>query len=253
MKNNEIVNLIISKVKSGENFNVDEILETISLNNDFSEISGLVNSINAQNAQKRKYYNSIILSKIVTQTAEWFKSEEGTEWMKSQKKNWSNEKIGKNIFGWQKSFYYKLLKMGELSDQIFLAFDSHCDSNPDDNLNRSIANLLRFSRTYSLEKSDDKSIMEKELLRFKKIVLYQKRKLISSESIQLFDYIVNKIDSKISNSSKNIEKTHTTESNFEEYKDEPLPLSEARSLKYIQFELLNELREIKGLLNNKTI
>ena len=105
MKKDQIINLILDKIKSGENFNFEEIQDSITLNNDFSEISGLVNSINAPNAQKRKYYNSIILSKIVAKTVEWFKSDEGKEWMNSQNKKWTNEKIGKNIFGWQKSFW----------------------------------------------------------------------------------------------------------------------------------------------------
>ena len=249
MKNNEIVNLIISKVKSGENFNVDEILETISLNNDFSEISGLVNSINAPNAQKRKYYNSIILSKIVAKTVEWFKSEEGHEWIKSQKKSWSNEKIGKNIFGWQKSFFYKLLKMGELSDQIFLAFDSHCDSFPDDNLSRSIANLLRFARTYKFEKNDDKSIMEKELNRFKRTVLFRKKNLISSKSIQLVDEIISLIDLTILNSSIEIKEKSNTKIIKDDFED--ALLLEAKNFRNVQYELLYEIREIKELITNK--
>lgn len=205
MKKNDLVNLILEKVKSGDN--IDEILETISFNNDFSEISGLVNSINAPNAHKRKYYNSIILSKIVAQTVLWFKSSEGKEWMKSQNISWSNEQIGNKVFGWQKSFFYKLLKMGELSDQIFLAFDKHCDSFPDDKLNRSIANLLMFSRTYNFEGGKDKSILEKELIRLKKLLLNQKRKLISSESFKLVDDLASIIDSTISNSRKKQMKT----------------------------------------------
>ena len=230
MKKNDLVTQILDRVKSGENFNIDEILENISLNNDFSEISGLVNSINVPNAQKRKYYNSIILSKIVVQTVDWFKSDEGKKWMKSQSKSWTNEKIGKNIFGWQKSFFYKLLKMGELSDHIFLAFDKHCDSFPDDKLNRSIANLLKFSRTYKFEKSDDKSILEKELNRFKKFVLYQKRKFISSESIHLVDEIITLIDSTILNASNKIIDNPAANLNIDDFEDEPLSL--ARKLRY---------------------
>ncbi len=238
MKKDQLFNLILDKIKSGENLNIDEILETISLNNDFSEISGLVNSINAPNAQKRKYYNSIILSKIVAQTVDWFKSDEGKEWIKSQNKSWSNEQIGKNIFGWQKSFFYKLLKMGKLSDQIFLAFDTHCDSFPDDNLNRSIANLLKFSRTYKFDRNDDKSIQEKELNRFRKFVLYQKRKLISSESIQLFDEIVSKIDSSISNASNKILDNPFGKINNDDFEDDPL--SEARKKRNIRIGIKKE-------------
>lgn len=208
----------------------------------------MVNSINAPNAQKRKYYNSIILSKIVAQTVDWFKSDEGKEWIKSQNKSWSNERIGKNIFGWQKSFFYKLLKMGELSDQIFLAFDKHCDTFPEDNLSRSIANLLRFSRTYKFEKSDDKSIMEKELNRFKKIIMFRKRNFISSESIQLVDEIITLIDSTISNSSKKTTEISNTNIHQVKYEDVYESLSEARKFRYMQYELLNEIKE---LIKNK--
>jgi hypothetical protein len=77
MKGNDLFNLILNKIKAGEIINIEVIQETLDQNNDFSEVRNLVFNLNATNAQKRKYFNSILLSKIVLKTFEWFKSQEG--------------------------------------------------------------------------------------------------------------------------------------------------------------------------------
>jgi hypothetical protein len=194
MKGNDLFNLILNKIKAGEIINIEVIQETLDQNNDFSEVRNLVFNLNATNAQKRKYFNSILLSKIVLKTFEWFKSQEGLRWMESKNLNWTNEEIGKNIFGWQKSFFYKLLRTAKLNDKTLIAFDKYCETNPDNGLNRSIENLLKFARTFKIDDDSNVSVLEKELKKFKRIVSYQRRIFRSLESIKLAEEIISKID-----------------------------------------------------------
>ena len=149
MKKNEFFDLILSKIKSDEPLNIEDIQSKILQSNDFSEVSHLVYNPQSLNAQKIKYYKSLILSKVVQQTVEWFNSEEGSNWMISKRVNWSNEQIGKNIFGWQKSYFYKLLRVSKLNDIVLIEFDKYCESKSDSNYNRSIENLLKFSKIFN--------------------------------------------------------------------------------------------------------
>ena len=194
MKGNDLFNLILNKIKAGEIINIEVIQETLDQNNDFSEVRNLVFNLNATNAQKRKYFNSILLSKIVLKTFEWFKSQEGLRWMESKNLNWTNEEIGKNIFGWQKSFFYKLLRTAKLNDKTLIAFDKYCETNPDNGLNRSIENLLKFARTFKIDDDSNVNVLEKELKKFKRIVSHQRKIFISLESIMLAEEIILKID-----------------------------------------------------------
>jgi hypothetical protein len=85
----------------------------------------------------------------VVKTTGWLYSSEGAAWMKSQGLRWSNEDIGMNIFGWQKSFFYKLLKAGKLKDEVLVAFNEYCDNTGagEKKINRTIENLLRFAKS----------------------------------------------------------------------------------------------------------
>lgn len=251
MKKNEQLNLILDKIKSGEELNFEAIKDKIYQNNDFSEISGLFFSISAPNAQKRKYFNSIILSKMVFKIVEWFKTAEGEEWMNSKNVLWSNEEIGNNIFGWQKSYFYKLLKMGQLSDEVLIAFDKHCETHIENGLNRTIENLLRFAKTYNLQDDNINSVLKNELDKLREIVTYQRQKFISPESVQLVDEVVSKIDSIISSlTTKTTENSHIIKNNHE-YQEETL--SKAREHKQLRMEIIKEFSHNKMNPDSKKI
>lgn len=203
MKKNELFNQILDKIKSGDELNFAAIKDRLYQNNDFSAISRLNINLNVPNAQKRKYLNSIILSKTVLMTEEWFKSKDGREWMKSQNVNWSSEQISLQIFGWKKSYYHKLLRTARLSDETLEAFDQYCENHPKGDSNRTIENLLKFSITKIDYEDNYNTRLVNELKKFKLVIVNQRTKFIHKESIQLSDEIISKINVIISSSKDN--------------------------------------------------
>lgn len=100
------------------------------------------------NAQKKKFENSLQLAKAVKESFNWFSSEEGKAKCNEEGISWSNEEFFKKVFGWQKSFSYKLLKVGKLEDTIVEKFNQKCtevEARGEEAV-RSIENLLKFAK-----------------------------------------------------------------------------------------------------------
>jgi hypothetical protein len=100
------------------------------------------------NAQKKKFENSLQLAKAVKESFNWFSSEEGKAKCNEEGISWSNEEFFQKVFGWQKSFSYKLLKVGKLEDAIVENFNQKCievEARGEEAV-RSIENLLKFAK-----------------------------------------------------------------------------------------------------------
>jgi len=100
------------------------------------------------NAQKKKFENSLQLAKAVKESFSWFSSEEGKAKCNEEGISWSNEEFFQKVFGWQKSFSYKLLKVGKLDDTIVEKFNEKCaevEARGEEAV-RSIENLLKFAK-----------------------------------------------------------------------------------------------------------
>ena len=100
------------------------------------------------NAQKKKFENSLQLAKAVKESFNWFSSEEGKAKCNEEGISWSNEEFFQKVFGWQKSFSYKLLKVGKLDDTIVDKFNQKCaevEARGEEAV-RSIENLLKFAK-----------------------------------------------------------------------------------------------------------
>lgn len=100
------------------------------------------------NGQKKKFLQTLQLSKLVLNTVNWFSSEEGKQICANEGIAWSNEDIANKIFGWQKSFFYKVLKAGKLDSEVVDNFNTKCDeaeANGQD-ANRSLEGLLKFAK-----------------------------------------------------------------------------------------------------------
>ena len=100
------------------------------------------------NAQKSKFTNTINLSKLVVKAHEWFTSDEGKAVFREEGVTWSNEEFGKKVFGWQKSYFYKVLKAGKLEQSVVDLFNEKCDEAEaaGQDPNRSLEGLLKFAR-----------------------------------------------------------------------------------------------------------
>jgi len=100
------------------------------------------------NAKKKKFEQTLALSKLVTQAVAWFQSEEGKRACAEEGISWSNEEIGLKVFGWQKSFFYKVVKAGRLEADVVETFKTKCDEAEAQGQepNRSLEGLLKFAK-----------------------------------------------------------------------------------------------------------
>lgn len=100
------------------------------------------------NGQKKKFEQTLQLSKLVVSAVNWFESEEGKTVCAEEGITWTNEEIGNKIFGWQKSFFYKVVKAGKLESEIIESFNTKCteiEANGNE-ANRSLEGLLKFAK-----------------------------------------------------------------------------------------------------------
>jgi hypothetical protein len=131
--------------------NLPNVKASLQLN----EVKKIQKSIN--NAHKSKFNHTLKLTALIGDAVRWFSSDEGKAVLSDEGIEWSKEDFGRKVFGYQKSFFYKLLKVDALDERIISAFNTKCDAIGDD-ANRSIAGLLEFSRSIdldSLEHSED--------------------------------------------------------------------------------------------------
>lgn len=100
------------------------------------------------NAKKKKFEQTLALSKLVTKAVEWFQSEDGQRVCTEEGISWTNEEIGQKVFGWQKSFFYKVVKAGRLEESVVDTFKAKCDEVEarGEEPNRSLEGLLKFAK-----------------------------------------------------------------------------------------------------------
>jgi hypothetical protein len=100
------------------------------------------------NAKKKKFEQTLALSKLVNQAVTWFQSEEGQRVCTEEGISWTNEEIGQKVFGWQKSFFYKVVKAGKLDEAVVDTFKAKCDEaeTRGEDPNRSLEGLLKFAK-----------------------------------------------------------------------------------------------------------
>ncbi len=107
---------------------------------------------NADNAQKAKFDKSIKLAEMVAKASAWYDKSETKAMLESNGIDWDNkETFFSRVFGWQKSFAYKMVKAGNIKvdqGEVVTAFKRHCTAqeNAGEGSNRSIAGLLKFAK-----------------------------------------------------------------------------------------------------------
>jgi hypothetical protein len=122
--------------------NLPEVKTALNL----SEIRSVQRTIT--NAKKKKFEQTLTLSKLVTNVLTWFQSEDGKRKCSEEGITWSNEEIGNKVFGWQKSFFYKVVKAGKLEESVVDTFKAKCDEaeTQGNEPNRSLEGLLKFAK-----------------------------------------------------------------------------------------------------------
>ena len=100
------------------------------------------------NAKKKKFEQTLTLSKLVVNAVEWFSSEAGQRACAEEGITWTNEEIGQKVFGWQKSFFYKVVKAGKLQAEVVDTFTTKCNEAEaqGEDPNRSLEGLLKYAK-----------------------------------------------------------------------------------------------------------
>ena len=113
---------------------------------DLRGIRGLQRTL--ANGQKKKFQQTLELSAKVVEAVNWFTSEEGKTATAEAGIYWTNEQIGNKVFGWQKSYFYKVIKAGKLEATKVEQFNSLCDEAEarGEEPNRTLEGLLKFAR-----------------------------------------------------------------------------------------------------------
>ena len=121
-------------------------LPQVKLGLNLQEIRSVQRTIT--NAKKKKFEQTLALSKLVTKAVEWFQSEDGQRVCNDEGISWTNEEIGQKVFGWQKSFFYKVVKAGKLDEAVIESFNTKCNEVEarGEEPNRSLEGLLKFAK-----------------------------------------------------------------------------------------------------------
>jgi len=103
------------------------------------------------NAKKKKFDTSLAISRIVTKGYEWYKGE-GKAMLNESGIEWKAEDFFLKVYGWQKSYAYKLLKASALEEQVVDGFKTECDRIDAEGkeAERSIAALLKYAKDGSI-------------------------------------------------------------------------------------------------------
>lgn len=111
-----------------------------------SEFKTLQRSV--ENAQKRKFDTTLELSKVVLSAFNWFKSTEGQALCSEEGISWASEEFALKVFGFQKSFFYKLTRAGKLESEIITQFKLKCAEleSEGETPNRSLEGLLKYAK-----------------------------------------------------------------------------------------------------------
>ena len=99
--------------------------ESVKANLQLSSVRSIQRAID--NGQKKKFDQSLTLSALVKKGAEWFKSAEGKALRKEEGIEWSTEEFALKVYGWQKSFFHKMVKAGSLPNETIETFKTKCE------------------------------------------------------------------------------------------------------------------------------
>jgi hypothetical protein len=101
------------------------------------------------NAQKQKFAKTLALSKLAVDALAWFKTDEAKAIFASNGVAWTTEDFAGKVFGWQKSYFYKVVKAGALEAEKVAEFSTLCDQAEREGLtaDRTLAGLLKWAKT----------------------------------------------------------------------------------------------------------
>ena len=97
------------------------------------------------NAKKKKFEQSLTLAQHVKAAFEWYKSAEGQARFREEGITWTAEDFGQKVFGWQKSFFYKMVKVANVPAEVVESYNTAADERGED-AQRSVEELLSHAK-----------------------------------------------------------------------------------------------------------
>ena len=100
------------------------------------------------NGQKKKFATTLTLSAVVLKAFEWYSSDAGKALMSNEGITWTAEDFANKVFGWGKSYFYKVVKAGKLAPEVIESFNLKCDEIEagGEEPNRTLEGLLKFAK-----------------------------------------------------------------------------------------------------------
>jgi len=114
----------------------------------FNRINGLLTTLT--DSKKAKFDTTVKLSKEVYKSFNWFNSDSGKEEMRIAGISMNAEQFGNKIFGWKKSYFYKMVKLGTVAEEqteVITRFKRECTrlESQGENVSRSLENALKYA------------------------------------------------------------------------------------------------------------
>jgi len=126
----------------------NEVSVASAMGGSLREIESLISGV--ADAKKVKFEKSLQLSEIVVKSWKWFNSAQGKAQMDDYGVTWTKEDFYTKLYGWKKSFFYKMLKVGKLKTdspqtvEEFKTAVAEADANGE-SASMSVASLLKFA------------------------------------------------------------------------------------------------------------
>ena len=101
--------------------------------------------------KKKKFKASLELATYVKQTKEWFDSTEGKDQLTEEGISWTSEMMFLKVFGWKKSYAYKMIKIATLKEEnpsVISNWKRECTrlEGEGESVSRSVENCLKFAK-----------------------------------------------------------------------------------------------------------
>ena len=137
-------------------------IETAILNNpivkqglQLSEVTKLQKAVVV--SQKKKFADTLKLASVVSQGFEWFKSDDAKAIFTEEGVTWTTDEFAQKVFGYQKSFFHKLVRASKVEDEIVERFVTKCDEleAQGESVKRGVDALLKFANAVEENASEE--------------------------------------------------------------------------------------------------
>lgn len=99
-------------------------------------------------ADKKRFEDSLKLSKLVKGATEWYESEQGKAKLRDAGIKWNKVEFGEKAFGYKKAYFFRLLQVANIEQSVVDEFNAQCDELEAQRkeVERSINALVKFSK-----------------------------------------------------------------------------------------------------------